>query len=298
MNKSIRIGECLGAFSPIIIFLAVRELVKLLAHNMVMSFMDNGTIVFGFDFGSLRGIEGVSVFLQSNSIYITGFCNLVCIIIYIIMLKNDPLGTGLVGHFVHKSLRNNSHNQNDPLTPSPRGHFSATVLKTVFASLCLSMAVTGIIRLLGIDAASAGYQQVQAGYSGKNIAVLIIALGILAPLSEELCFRGLMYTRIKGILGQAPALVFSSVCFGLIHGNAAQMIHAAALGILLAFFYEKGGSLIVPLAGHMAVNLFAIFTDASGGMENMYRNTFVAAGFIIVNITVVYMMLNSMRDKK
>ena len=273
-NKSIRIGECLGAFSPIIIFLAVRELAKLLAHNMVMSFMDNGTIVFGFDFGSLRGIEGVSVFLQSNSIYITGFCNLVCIIIYIIMLKNEPL------------------------TPSPRGHFSATVLKTVFASLCLSMAVTGIIRLLGIDAASAGYQQVQAGYSGKHIAVLIIALGILAPISEELCFRGLMYTRIKGILGQAPALVFSSVCFGLIHGNAAQMIHAAALGILLAFFYEKGGSLIVPLAGHMAVNLFAIFTDASGGMENMYRNTFVAAGFIIVNITVVYMMLNSMRDKK
>ena len=273
-NKSIHIGDCLGAFSPIIIFLAVRELVKLLAHNMVMSFMDNGTIVFGFDFGSLRGIEGVSVFLQSNSIYITGFCNLVCIIIYIIMLKNEPL------------------------TPSPRGHFSVTVLKTVFASLCLSMAVTGIIRLLGIDAASAGYQQVQAGYSGKNIAVLIIALGILAPLSEELCFRGLMYTRIKGILGQAPAFVFSSVCFGLIHGNAAQMIHAAALGILLAFFYEKGGSLIVPLAGHMAVNLFAIFTDASGGMENMYRNTFVAAGFIIVNITVVYMMLNSMRDKK
>ncbi|MBR4754746.1 MAG: CPBP family intramembrane metalloprotease [Lachnospiraceae bacterium] len=273
-NKSIHIGECLGAFSPIIIFLAVRELVKLLAHNMVMSFMDNGTIVFGFDFGSLRGIEGVSIFLQSNSIYITGFCNLVCIIIYIIMLKNEPL------------------------TPSPRGHFSVTVLKTVFASLCLSMAVTGIIRLLGIDAASAGYQQVQAGYSGKNIAVLIIALGILAPLSEELCFRGLMYTRIKGILGQAPAFVFSSVCFGLIHGNAAQMIHAAALGILLAFFYEKGGSLIVPLAGHMAVNLFAIFTDASGGMENMYRNTFVAAGFIIVNITVVYMMLNSMRDKK
>ncbi|MBR4808071.1 MAG: CPBP family intramembrane metalloprotease, partial [Lachnospiraceae bacterium] len=213
-------------------------------------------------------------FLQSNSIYITGFCNLVCIIIYIIMLKNEPL------------------------TPSPRGHFSVTVLKTVFASLCLSMAVTGIIRLLGIDAASAGYQQVQAGYSGKNIAVLIIALGILAPLSEELCFRGLMYTRIKGILGQAPAFVFSSVCFGLIHGNAAQMIHAAALGILLAFFYEKGGSLIVPLAGHMAVNLFAIFTDASGGMENMYRNTLVAAGLIIVNITVVYMMLNSMRDKK
>lgn len=273
-NKKIRIGDCLGAFSPIIIFLAVRELVKLLVHNMAVSFMDNGTIVFGFDFGSLQGIEGVSVFLQSNSIYITGFCNLVCIIIYIIMLKNDPL------------------------TPSPRGHFSATVLKTVFAALCLSMAVTGIIRLLGIDAASAGYRQVQAGYSGKDIAVLVIALGIVAPVAEELCFRALMYTRIRDILGQAPAFVFSSVCFGLIHGNAAQMIHAAALGLLLAFFYEKGGSIIVPLIGHMAVNLFAIFTTATGGMTNMYKNTFVAAGFIIVNITVVYMMLNNMRDKK
>lgn len=269
-NKDIRIGDCLGAFSPIIIFLAVRELVKLLAHNMAMSFMDNGTVVLGFDFGSLRGIEGVSVFLQSNSIYITGFCNVICIIIYIIMLRRESVGESV----------------------------GTVIIKTIFASLCLSMAVTGVIRLLGIDAASAGYRQVQAGYSGKDIAVLVIALGIVAPVAEELCFRALMYTRIRDILGQAPALVFSSVCFGLIHGNAAQMIHAGALGLLLAFFYEKGGSILVPLTGHMAVNLFAIFTTATGEMTNMYKNTFVAAGFIIVNVTVVYMMLNSMRDKK
>ncbi len=275
-KSSFDIRNCIIAFTPVLIFFMVREAAKLVAHNIVMSWAGAGAVVFGFDFGTLVTFEDVTAYLQGNSVYVTGICNVICILVFALMIRG-------------KRAQEEKREQ---------GRDPAFIVKAVFGSLCMSLAVSNIIHLLGIDAASAGYQRVQSTFSGKEMAVLIIFLGIIAPVSEELCFRGLMYPALKEIAGMAPAMVISAVCFGLIHGNAAQMLYAGSLGLLLAFFYEKGGSIIAPLSGHIAVNILAVFMSTQGTLGVMYKNNMVMIGFTMVFISSTVMIVNGIKGSE
>lgn len=63
--------------------------------------------------------------------------------------------------------------------------------------------------------------------------------GIAAPLSEELLFRGILFERLRMALPFFWAALGSAAFFGLVHGNWAQGIYAALMGLILAWLYEK-----------------------------------------------------------
>lgn len=97
-------------------------------------------------------------------------------------------------------------------------------------------------------------------------------------LTEELICRGaLLYILIKKI-GQAKAILISSILFAVLHwfnagvwGNLIQMIvvfsFTFAMGILLAFAYASTFSLWIPFAIHFGWNLAQnyVFPDTSTG---------------------------------
>lgn len=64
-------------------------------------------------------------------------------------------------------------------------------------------------------------------------------MGIAAPLSEELLFRGILFERLRMALPFFWAALGSAAFFGLVHGNWAQGIYAALMGLILAWLYEK-----------------------------------------------------------
>ena len=104
-----------------------------------------------------------------------------------------------------------------------------------------------------------GYTEAaSSSFAGQNPILLILATVILGPIAEELTFRGLTYDRMKRYLGVPWSIIISSLMFGIYHANMIQFIYATLIGLLLAFYYEKSGSLIVPVIGHMAMNAFAV----------------------------------------
>lgn len=87
----------------------------------------------------------------------------------------------------------------------------------------------------------------------------VFGLIFMAPLMEELLFRG----AIQGHLLQVwknPwwAILFSSLLFGLVHGNPAQIPFAFVVGTGLGWMYYKTGSLVPSLFMHMVNNGFAV----------------------------------------
>lgn len=96
-----------------------------------------------------------------------------------------------------------------------------------------------------------------AGQPG-GIAALVIGVVILAPLGEELLFRGLVYGWLRRMLSFTPAAVLQAVPFGLLHGTLDYTIYASLLGVVLALVRERTGSLRVCIAAHMLVNAGAI----------------------------------------
>lgn len=78
---------------------------------------------------------------------------------------------------------------------------------------------------------------------------------ILAPLIEEIYFRGILYTAIKQAGHPRAALWGSSLFFALTHVNMMTFIPLTVLAFLLVWLYEKTGNLLSCIAAHAFFNL-------------------------------------------
>ena len=91
-----------------------------------------------------------------------------------------------------------------------------------------------------------------------------LVLLVLAPLVEELVYRGLFYGRLRDILPAWPAAVVCAGCFALGHGNTAQTLYAFLMGMALSGIRERGENLWFPAAFHIGANLFSLLTYMAG----------------------------------
>ncbi len=96
-----------------------------------------------------------------------------------------------------------------------------------------------------------------AGRQPFSLGEELVAFGLLAPLCEELLFRGAMFSALLRRWGIATAVIVPSLLWGLIHAHAAWWfaLSVAGSGALLAMVRWKGGSIYPPMALHAAFNL-------------------------------------------
>jgi membrane protease YdiL (CAAX protease family) len=81
----------------------------------------------------------------------------------------------------------------------------------------------------------------------------ILTTVVLAPILEEILFRGLLLEPIREKSGATRAVLISALIFGLIHIFPQQVVNAFVVGIILGFIYVRTGSLVNVILIH-AVN--------------------------------------------
>ncbi len=91
--------------------------------------------------------------------------------------------------------------------------------------------------------------------SAALLAGLFVLLVILAPIAEELIFRGCLYRFLKGNMPVMGAVLLSSLLFGAIHLHLAGLPVLVAFGAVLCLVYERTGSLKAPILLHAFFNL-------------------------------------------
>lgn len=87
-----------------------------------------------------------------------------------------------------------------------------------------------------------------------------LAIGVFAPLVEELVFRGAILRKLLGLFDRRyhwAAIAISSVLFGLLHGNVPQFIHAFVIGLLLGWMYYRTSSVLPGVLFHWVNNTVA-----------------------------------------
>lgn len=84
---------------------------------------------------------------------------------------------------------------------------------------------------------------------------------LLAPLAEELLFRGILYPAVKQLGYPRVAFWGTAAVFGAIHLSLAIFIPLTILALLLNWLYEKTDNLLAPIAAHVTFNAvnFALF---------------------------------------
>lgn len=97
------------------------------------------------------------------------------------------------------------------------------------------------------------YATNSAAIDGSLMAWLTAVL--MAPVLEEIVFRGLMYTRLKKGLGMIAAAIMTSLIFGIAHGTIIWAIYTFIFSMVLIWIFEKFQSLTACILLHMAYNL-------------------------------------------
>jgi len=85
-------------------------------------------------------------------------------------------------------------------------------------------------------------------------AKAILTLVILAPLGEEILFRGLMQQAARSAIGARPSALGVGLLFALAHGEPWYLLALVLVGLTLAFVFERTGSLTACMYVHALYN--------------------------------------------
>ncbi|MBU3664650.1 MAG: CPBP family intramembrane metalloprotease [Chthoniobacterales bacterium] len=88
-------------------------------------------------------------------------------------------------------------------------------------------------------------------------AVLLMAV-VVAPVAEEIIFRGFLYPVGKKFGGAFVSALLTSLLFAALHGHAPSVPALCTLALCLVLAYEKSGSLLVPMIMHAVFNAISV----------------------------------------
>lgn len=132
-------------------------------------------------------------------------------------------------------------------------------LLMVFLGVLLNLATTFILELIPFpESWLSQYGEMSSVITDSAVCLQVLTSIIVAPIVEEVVFRGLIHTSLKGGMPMFAAMLFSAWVFGMVHGAIIWIIYAGVFGFVLVWVYEKYKSLLAPLCLHFGFNLCGI----------------------------------------
>jgi uncharacterized protein len=89
-------------------------------------------------------------------------------------------------------------------------------------------------------------------------ALWLFSVSVLTPFSEELYFRGFVFTVVCRLHGRWAGILASSVFFAALHFQLASAIPIFGMGVILALLFERTKSLVPVTVAHAVVNTLSL----------------------------------------
>ncbi len=136
------------------------------------------------------------------------------------------------------------------------------------------ISVFSLIVLTGFEPPEVQTEIAQAmATPGAVMVATWLAVAVIAPLGEEIVFRGVLYLGLARSLGPVPAALLSSLVFALVHAQdtlAGTLFlggYAFAFGLFACWLLHRFGSLWLPIGVHAGANVATLaIASAVGGL--------------------------------
>jgi len=110
------------------------------------------------------------------------------------------------------------------------------------------------IQELGGDPVQDTVKLLQTTRDPAILALMAVAAVLVAPVCEEIIFRGYLYPAAKKFAGTWVAAGSTSLVFAAAHGNLGALLPLFIFGLVLVLVYEKTRSIWAPIAVHLCFN--------------------------------------------
>ena len=135
---------------------------------------------------------------------------------------------------------------------------------TVFAFFCIGCFGETLVHLISFFVPNVEFgilEKVPEEILGSNLElrVFIVLAVLMAPLLEEIFFRGFCYTSFRRIFSPTNAALLTAFIFSSLHGYSLLGFLAILWsGFLWAFLYEKTRNILLCICVHSLLNLFVV----------------------------------------
>lgn len=143
--------------------------------------------------------------------------------------------------------------------PLKFGRFMA-ILSVFLSVQLLAMLLSMLLEWLLFNM---GYEASDAGAISTDSLSMFLYVGLGAPISEEILFRGLVLRSLEPF-GKKFSMIFSALLFGMFHGNLSQAPFAFGVGIVMAYVtleYNIGWAMLLHMINNLLLSdtLFRVF---------------------------------------
>ncbi|MBE5928747.1 MAG: CPBP family intramembrane metalloprotease [Lachnospiraceae bacterium] len=198
-------------------------------------------------------------------------------------IENSPMKKGLfyvaysgisiiIFGLMYRFMQNNLNGHFEVREYSGKRMSALTIVIVGFGIQAFGYGVLNLIYLVASETELfKAYAEMMDGISGSGTTPLIILYSIiLAPVCEELIFRGVVMNGFRFGFKDSTANILAAMMFGIFHGNLIQGIYAFLFGMMLGYVKLKrnriGDSilmhLVINLTGLSIVPIFATFINA------------------------------------
>ena len=119
---------------------------------------------------------------------------------------------------------------------------------------------------LGIESMQEAVKVFQEVKDPVVITLMAVTAAFVAPLAEEVVFRGYLYPAAKRFCGPAAGMIFSSLVFAAAHGHVVALVPLFVLAVVLCLLYELTGSIWACMSVHF------LFNAATVGIQLLVRS--------------------------
>jgi membrane protease YdiL (CAAX protease family) len=130
----------------------------------------------------------------------------------------------------------------------------------VFCMWCLMgfLALSGwngwLERIFDIESLQESVKLLKEAKDPVVLVLMAVAAVLVAPVAEEIVFRGYLYPAAKRFCGPVGGIIFSSLVFAAAHGNVVALLPLFILAVLLCLIYEFTGSIWANISVHLLFN--------------------------------------------
>ena len=106
------------------------------------------------------------------------------------------------------------------------------------------------------------FKVIQDAGTPAQMAGMLLLVGLIGPIFEEILFRGVIYTSMRQVMPPVLAIPLNGLLFAAVHGDVHSLGPLMVLGMLLAYGYERTRSIATSAITHCLWNTqtFLVFT--------------------------------------
>lgn len=112
-----------------------------------------------------------------------------------------------------------------------------------------------LTQLLGIPAPQSFAVAVNGAAYQWEFFLLIILGGVVAPIKEEMLFRGIMYPPLRQALGKGKGMILTGLFFAALHFDIVRFLPLFIGGVVLAWLYQRSSSIWPSIVAHGTWNI-------------------------------------------